>query len=96
MTNPIVDLLIANNSLQIKTLKSNPIVTKLYVNHKLGKVALASKVTKGFLSLQNIDRKDIDDESSTLQICYSISMMMITILNVAINCPISMWRTTNI
>jgi hypothetical protein len=38
MTNPMVDLLMANNALQIKTLKSNPIVTKLYVNHKLGNV----------------------------------------------------------
>jgi len=72
-------------------LKSNPIATKLYVDHKLGKVALASNVTKVFLSFLNIDRKDIDDESSTLQICYSISMMMITIPNVTINFPISMW-----
>jgi hypothetical protein len=85
MTNPIVDLLMANNSLQIKTLKSNPIVTKLSVNHKLGKVVFASKVTKVFLFLLNIDRKEIDDESSTLQICYNISMMMITIPNVTIN-----------
>jgi len=91
MTNPIVDLLMSNNSLQIKTLKSNPIVTKLYVNHKLGKITLANKVTKVFLSLPNIDRKDIDGESSTLQICYNISMMMITIPNVTINSPISMW-----